>query len=655
MLAAMKKLMKSWLAAGILGLLIITLAFFGFNQGTDPFAAMSGGNWIVKAGSREAGPDVFKMFWNNEKSQLEQQYQTQIPDSELVKAGLDKQLLERFMASESLGATLEKMGLKAPDDLINKVLQEQLAQVPGLFDPITGQINQQRYAEVLQNVGTTEEGLRRDLGGKIVLNQFYGSVTAGLEIPHIYSATRAGYGLEERDFSYFVITPQSLGSVPPPTEAEMEAFLKANASRLMRKEMRVIQVVQFQAADYAGQVTADPAEVQKRFDFRKKSLSAPELRSYVQIPAKNERAAADAAARLNKGEDPAAVAKTLGVELLNNSDRPRDAIMDKALGDAIFALPFGGVSPVIKTELGFAVVKITKITPAQTATLEEHRAEIEKDVIAQAAANKAYAQATAYDTAHGQGATLPQAAAKVGAKVITIGPVDDQGRDPANRPVDVRPEILKAAFGLPAGADSGLVEVSAGDQFAVRVERILPPAPPPLAEVRTELSQLMMREKVNKAVTDRAKAASDRLRKGESVEAVAGSLGYSVVKLEKATRANAREHMEALGEGALGALYEGAARQVLSVPVQGKGMVVGRIEAVRSGAQNDIAMMASQGRQTSAREVFQDADVTIGQYAKDRMKPKSNRDRALQALGLDPADYAEKKPEEAGKADKAKK
>jgi peptidyl-prolyl cis-trans isomerase D len=655
MLAAMKKLMKSWVAAGILGLLIITLAFFGFNQGTDPFAAMNGGTWIVKAGGREAGPDIFKMFWNNEKAQLEQQYQTQIPDSEIVKAGLDKQLLERFMASESLGAMLEKMGLKAPDALVDEVLKEQLARVPGLFDPITGQINQQRYAEVLQNVGTSEKGLRTDLGGKIVLNQFYGSVTAGLEIPRIYSAVRAGYGLEERDFSYFVITPQSLGPVPPPTEAEMEAFLKQNASRLMRKEMRVLSVVRFQAADYAGQVTADPAEVQKRFDFRKKSLSAPELRSYVQIPAKSERAAADAAARLKKGEDPAAIAKALGVELLSNEDKPRASIFDKALGDAIFALPSGGVSPAIKTELGFAAVKITKITPEKTATLEEHREQIEQDVITQAAANKAYAQATAYDAAHGQGATLPQAAAKVGAKVITVGPVDDQGRGPANQPVDISPEVLKAAFALPAGADSGLVELSAGDQFAVRVERILPPAPPPLAEVREELSALMMRDKLNKAVTDRAKVASDRLRKGESVEAVAASLGYSVVKLDKATRANARDHMEALGEGALGALYEGSRGQVLSVPVQGKGIVVGRIETVRSGSQEEIAMMANQGRQVSAREVFGDADVTISQHAKEKMKPKSDRNRALTALGLNPADYAEKKPEDAGEADKAKK
>ncbi|HYE44516.1 MAG TPA: SurA N-terminal domain-containing protein, partial [Caulobacter sp.] len=94
----MKKLMKSWLAAGILGLLIITLAFFGFNQGTDPFKAITGGAWIVKAGGHEATAADFKMFWNREKAQIEQQYQTQIPDAELVKAGFDKQVLEKFMA-----------------------------------------------------------------------------------------------------------------------------------------------------------------------------------------------------------------------------------------------------------------------------------------------------------------------------------------------------------------------------------------------------------------------------------------------------------------------------------------------------------------------------------------------------------------------------
>eukprot|EP01030_Chromulinospumella_sphaerica_P029968 gene29968-30455_t len=203
----------------------------------------------------------------------------------------------------------------------------------------------------------------------------------------------------------------------------MEAFLKENAARLMRPEMRVLKLVRFNAEAFQGKVTADPAEVQKRFNFRKDSLSSPELRSFVQIPIKNAGQAATVADRLTKGEDPAAIAKSVGASVVNNTDKPRSAIFDKAVADAAYRLPVGGVSGALKGELGQSVIKVTKITPARVANIEEHRAELEADVIKSAAANKAYEQAQAFDKAHSEGASLDQAAQKVGATVVTLGPL----------------------------------------------------------------------------------------------------------------------------------------------------------------------------------------------------------------------------------------
>ncbi len=659
MLATLKKLMKSWLAAGILGLLVICMAFLGL--GTDPLSALSGktGAWVVKAGPNTVGAAEFKTIFDRMKKGAEQQYQREISYEDAIKAGLEKQALEELMSTEALNAMFTKLGLRAPDSLIDEAMKQHLSQYPGLFDEITGELNQQAFGQLLNDNGLTPEQYRKALGGSIVEAQFFGSLTSGFKAPRIYSALQGAYALEERDVDYFIVTPQSVGAIPAPTEAEMEAFLKENAARLMRPEMRVLKLVRFNAEEFKSKVTADPAEVQKRFDFRKDSLSSPELRSYVQIPVKNAGQAASVADRLTKGEDPAVIANSVGGSVVANADKPKTAIFDKTVAEAAFRLPAGGVSGALQGELGQSVIKVTKITPAKVANFEEHRAELEADVIKSAAANKAYEQAQAFDKAHSEGATLDQAAQKVGATVITLGPMTAQGQplDPRT-PIDpkiVTKEVLETAFSLPANSDSTLIEVTAGDQFFVRADRIIPPSPPALNEVRGELTKLLMGRKQAALMQARAKALSDRARKGESLEAIAASGGYRLVKLPKLSRQGAQAHA-ALGNELLATVFNGAAGQVFAVPVQGEGggLAVGKIGAIRPGAIDQVAQATEMGRQTFARGIFQDIDATTRTWAKDEIKPKSDRDRAIAALGLDPKDYAEKKDDAKDKAPEGK-
>ncbi len=644
MLVTIKKLMKSWFAAGILGLLVICLAFLGL--GTDPFGALSsagGGTWVIKAGPNEVSPVEFKTIFDRMKKGAEQQYQQQISYEDAVKNGLEKQALEELMNTEAVNAMFTKLGLTAPDSLIDDAMKQHLSQYPGLFDELTGDLRQDAFEGLLRENGLTPAQYRKALGGSIIEAQFLGAMQAGLEVPRIYSALQGAYALEERDVDYFIVTPQSVGAIPPPTDAEMQAFLKENAARLMRPEMRVIQLVRFNAAEFQGKVTADPAEVQKRFDFRKDSLSAPELRSFVQIPVKNAGQAATVAGRLNKGEDPAVIAKAVGASVVSNTDKPKSAIFDKAVADAAFRLPSGGVSGALQGELGQSVIKVTKVTAARVATLEEHRAALEADVIKSATATKAYEQAQAWDKAHSEGASLAQAAGKVGATVVTLGPVNAKGTDALDRPVPgVSKEVLETAFATAAGSDSALIEITAGDQFAVRVEKIIAPAPPALDMVRADLSKALIARKQGQMMQARAKALSDRVRKGESVEAVAASSGYQLVKSPRMTRQGAQAQ-QALGGEMLQTIFNGATGQVFSIGVQGQGLAVGKIGAVRPGQISEVAQATEMGRGNFARGIFQDIDAAIRTYAKDTIKPKSNRDRAIKALGLDPKAYAEKK------------
>ena len=115
----------------------------------------------------------------------------------------------------------------------------------------------------------------------------------------------AGYELENRSLSYFLIDPRKLPPPAPPTDAQLQAFLKQNAAALKRPEMRNLTIVRFSTKALAPSMPVDQAAVLKLYNFRKDSLSQPEKRSLIEIPVKNAGAAqAIAAKRLKAGEWP---------------------------------------------------------------------------------------------------------------------------------------------------------------------------------------------------------------------------------------------------------------------------------------------------------------------------------------------------------------
>lgn len=649
MLSLLKRLSRSWIAVGLFGLLIISFAIFGVNDAFRP----SFGNWIVKAGSNEVGVVQFQFMLEQYKTQLAQRFQGQageITDQMLVDRGADKQLLQEILDDESMLAMMDRLGLRASKAQQEEILKQQTA----FFDPITGKFDEAKMVQLLGERKMTPELFRKQISRAIIFRQIQSGLAAGMETPRLYTAVFAAYGLEERDSAYAVVTPGSVGAIPPPTEAELQAFITQNAEQLRRPELRTVQVARFSVADFEAGITIPAADIEKRFNFRKDSLSKAETRSVIQINVKTEKQAQDVIGRLNRGEDPAAVAKSVGADPIPFEQKPRSAFFDPTIANAAFTLPEGGVSGVLKGQFGLAVVKVMAIQAGVTATLEENREAIEADLKKDAAAEKAYAAAQAFDEARKSGSSFAEAAAKSGAKVYTVGPVGAQGEQPKNAaklPEDpALGQIVQVAFQTSAGAESDLIEVSSGEQFAVRVEKIDPPAVPPLAEIREDLVKLLVRRKQTEKMQALANEIQQRVQKGESLEAVAASKGLKVEKLDKLSRVTAQAQQEGpIAPQGIAAVITAAKNQVLIAPGK-EGFAVVQVREVRAAAPKDIAMLIAQFRQQMSGQVFQDMAESLVAYSKDKVKGKYNLERARAAMsGVDLKALREKE-----KAEKAK-
>jgi peptidyl-prolyl cis-trans isomerase D len=320
------------------------------------------------------------------------------------------------------------------------------------------------------------------------------------------------------------------------------------------------------------------------------------------------------------------------------------------VAEAAFKLNEGQVSAV-QGALGRAVVKVNKVTPGQEVTLEEARPQIEAELRKDAAAEKVYQLSQAYDDAHADGASLPEAAKKAGVPTFTIGPVTAQGQGPNGQPVEgLTPKILETAFGLPAGGESEVQEVGDGSYFAVRVEKIIPKAMPPLAEVKPQLTQVWMMRELVKALEAKADGFAARLRKGESLEAVAADAGARVSHVTSLDRQNAAQNQQ-LSQDALVKLFGGKAGEVFVAEDVRPGFVVAKIEAVRAPDGAQLAHMVQDARPQMTMGLFREIGESARRAARSEVKVKVYPDRARAALGLEPLD---EKAGGAGKAEKKK-
>ena len=579
---------------------------------------------VIKAGSRILTSDDFKRAFDNYRRQAQQQGQQITPD-EAVAEGLDQQMLQALAQQESFASLLNRLGIQPS---AQQVFDEQISKVKAFQDPVSGKFDKKAYVEVLSQNQLTAAEFEKSQRDELAYNQFAAAAAAGLKPPRLYGALVGDYEFETHDLSLFALKPEVLGKEPTPTDADLQKLLKENAAALTVPETRQLTVVKFSAAALAPSITPDPAEVKKRYDFRKDSLSQPEKRSLVQISAKDAAQASDISAKLKAGQDPAAVAKAAGLQTpLIYTDVPKSGVADSKVGDAAFNLADGAVSNPIQGNLGWAVIKITKVTPAKVVTFDEAKGDIEKEVKSEAAATKAYDLVQKYEAAHDKGSTLPEAAKAANVTPQTFAPATAQGTDEDGKPVEgLTPRILKEAFTLTQGGETDVVQDSKGEYFAVRVDKVIPPTLPSMEKIKPRLVQAFLQREMSKRLTDKLNELAARVKKGESLEAVAKSVGSEVTHLS--INRNLAQQNRSVPPQLLQQIFTAKAGDVV---ITGSG--VAKVDAVKPPPAGIIAAALPGGQLSLARSIFDETQQEARAWAKDQVKPKINVALARQAIG----------------------
>jgi peptidyl-prolyl cis-trans isomerase D len=292
----------------------------------------------------------------------------------------------------------------------------------------------------------------------------------------------------------------------------------------------------------------------------------------------------------------------------------------------------------VKGDLGLAVIKVLGVAPGRAVTLEEVRPAIEAEIRKDQASEKVYALTQAYDDAHQGGANLAAAAAKAGVPVASLGPLTQNGRDQTGQPVPgLSQKLMQTAWSLPAGGESEVEDAGNGEYFAVRVEKVIPPAIPPFEEIKPLLTKAWTQRELVKAMQAKADALAERVKKGESLEAVAASAGASVTQVPGIDRRSVQQHTE-LSQDMLGKLFSSRPGDVFTAQNSHFGFVVGKLSAVHAGDETTVARGAEQIRPQMSTAFYREIAESAHVAARQRMKVTIDTNRAREAIGLEPID-----------------
>ncbi len=625
MLSQFRALWKTPAAKVLIGLLMASFLIWGIR---DVFRNATPGDAVVQAGPRTVTATRFRQMFQDQLKQYGQQSGQTITLQDALAHGLDRQVLDAVAADETLAAYIQKIGVRPSD----KQVVGEIAKAPRFFNPVSGQFDRQAYEAFVQQAGYTDAEFEAILRDDLAQTQFVSGMATGLRAPLLFSGLQAAYDGEGRSFSYFILPPEAVTAPVQPTDAQLNAFIQQNAAQLMRPEARVFTVAAFSGAKLAPGLTADPVQVQKRFEFEKDTLSTPAKLSMVQIPVRSQAEGQTVAARLGKGESAQAVAHSLNVQPVVYTDSPRTAVADKKLADIAFAMTSGQVKGPVQGDLGLAVLDVQKVVPGHDVTLEEVRPKIEQEVKTAAAQVQITKAVQKYEDARSGGSSLADAAKAAGAQVTTLPAITAQGTTLQRQQVAMPPKLLQAGFALKPGQDSDIVDLGPGEYAALRLESVVAPAPPPLEEIRPLLTRVVMQQDMIKRLHAKADDIAAAVSKGQPIEAAAAAAHVPIAKGDAVLRAAAGK---TYSNELLARLFLAKPGDVVTGPDIKPAYVIAKLQAIVPATAQGAAQATADQRQAASQALAQDFAVAVRSSARQAIKPRVDYAKARAALGAD--------------------
>jgi peptidyl-prolyl cis-trans isomerase D len=299
--------------------------------------------------------------------------------------------------------------------------------------------------------------------------------------------------MEQRTAETIRIPDSAAKDLPKPDEATLAKFHKDKASRFTAPEHRSLTVISMTADDLAKEIAVSEDETKASYDQRVHEFSVAEQRDIMQMVFTEEKTAQKAHKMLAEGRAFEDVGKEVAgqeKDLLSFGFMTKEQMMPELAASA-FSVDKGKFSEPVKSPLGWHLIRVKDVKEGRSKTYAELKDRLKSDIAREKALDGLFGLSNKVEDELGGGATLREAADRLGLKVVKISSVDRAGSDAKGNPVPNLPkgEFLTVAFETLLGEDSQMTEAGSDGYFALKVDGVTPSVLRPLDTVRKEVTE----------------------------------------------------------------------------------------------------------------------------------------------------------------------
>lgn len=523
----MRKASSNWLGkivmATVMGILIVSFGVWGI---ADIFRGF-GQSTLAKVGRTEISAEQFRQIYTERLQQVGRQFGRPLTMDQARAFGLDRQVLQQTIAEAALDEEARRLGLgQSNDETMRMIFNDpNFKGVNGNFDPA-------RFQTVIRQFGYSEQRFIAEQRRVSLRRQIAGTIGAGIAPSKVLLDAMARFQNEKRTIEYVRLDATQAGTIDPPSPETLAAYFDDHKTLFRAPEYRKISFVAVTPEEIGKWSEVSEEDARKAFEQRRDKLGTPEKRQVSQIVFPNAEEALAARNRIASGLSFEDLAKERG---LNPSDVDlgliaKSAIVDVAIADAAFSLQPGEVSQPEQGKFGYALVKIGKIEPAAMPTYESVAAELKREIAGERARSKVAELRDKVEDERGGGASVIEAAQKLGLAAVTIDAVDRSGRLPNGQPASNIPrglDVVSQAFNSDVGVDNDPIQFGGGYVW-YDVLAITPSRERSLDEVKDQVEAKWRDDQTASRLRAKATDMVQKLEQGGKLADEAAQAGLSV-------------------------------------------------------------------------------------------------------------------------------
>src|SRR5271154_290000 len=519
----------------VMGLIIVSFVIWGVGDMLRGFSPST----VASVGGAKISAQEYHVAYDRAIQQYQRRLRRPFTNEEARQVGLDRSVLQQLLSEAAVDDEAGKLGLGISDEALREVITSNPS-----FQDKSGAFDSSRFAGALRDMDMNERGFISELRKQVLRQFIVSALSTGIAAPKAETQAEADYQGQTRSIDYFLLPASAAGDIAAPSEDALKAFYNDRKSSYRAPEYREMTILALEPDTIANAADVTDADAQAAYEKiagKDPRFGAPEKRDLQQILFPNDADAAAAEAKLKAGASFDDLIKERGLkpEDTDLGETTKDAMLDKAEADAVFALPQGGVREVLKSQFGSVIVRVKSITPSTVKPFAEVADDVKRQVSASRAGDKIQALHDKIEDLRVSGKSLIEAAKTVGLTGQSIDAVDAQGLDPKGAAVNLadKAELLRAAFASDVGLDEAPINTKDGGFVWFDITKVDPAHDLTFEEARPEVEKQWRAEEGDKALAGKADDLVKQIKVGGNVAEAAKSAGAEMKSAQDVHRA----------------------------------------------------------------------------------------------------------------------